>query len=154
MNNYSVYKHLKVTKNITNLRKKWCEFPPRFFFENRILENYIFFTYFSQKATSEATARISTVKMNFMMSICNEKYVMLDFVDVHKVLEQCFSTFWGSQHPLRQACTTYGPRAKCGQRKLLILPAKPIFMFIRLDFWWKHYKNLKKINQSGPRKFQ
>ena len=26
---------------------------------------------------------------------------------------------------LKQACTTYGPRAKCGPRKLFIWPAKP-----------------------------
>jgi len=28
-----------------------------------------------------------------------------------------------------QACTTYGPRAKCGPRKLLIWPAKPQIVF-------------------------
>ena len=30
-------------------------------------------------------------------------------------------------HGLKQACTTYGPRAKCGPQKLLIWPAKLCF---------------------------
>jgi len=33
---------------------------------------------------------------------------------------------------LDQACTTYGPRAKCGPQKLLIWPAKPQILFILL----------------------
>jgi len=55
---------------------------------------------------------------------------------------------------LEQACTTYGPRAKYGPRKFSIWPAKPKFIYIWLDFWWKQYKNWKKLNQSGPVMFQ
>ena len=33
---------------------------------------------------------------------------------------------------LEQACTTYGPRDKCGPQKLLIWPAKPQILFILL----------------------
>jgi hypothetical protein len=33
-------------------------------------------------------------------------------------------------HYLTQACTKYGPRAKCGPPKLLIWPAKPQILFI------------------------
>jgi len=36
MNNYSIKAH-KVTKNITNLPKKFCEFPPRTFLKARFL---------------------------------------------------------------------------------------------------------------------
>jgi len=57
-------------------------------------------------------------------------------------------------HNIEQACTTYGPRSKWGPRKLLIWPAKPKFTSIWLDFWWKHYKNLKTLNQSGQQMFQ
>jgi len=34
--------------------------------------------------------------------------------------------------PPDQACTTYGPRTKCGPRKLLIWPGKPQILFILL----------------------
>ena len=36
--------------------------------------------------------------------------------------------------PLTQAFTTYGPRAKCGPRKLLILPAKSKILCFKLYF--------------------
>jgi hypothetical protein len=45
-------------------------------------------------------------------------------------------------HALSQACTTYGPRAKCGPRKLLIWPSKPQILFsllvslIKTPFEW------------------
>ena len=38
---------------------------------------------------------------------------------------------------LTQACTTYGPRAKCGPRKLLIWPAKLQILFVQLAFFLK-----------------
>jgi len=44
-----------------------------------------------------------------------------------------------------QACTTYGPRAKCGPRKLSIWPSKPKFTYIWLDSWWKQYENWKNL---------
>ncbi len=39
---------------------------------------------------------------------------------------------------LYQACTTYGPRAKCGPWELLIWPAKPKILLIYLTFSLKH----------------
>jgi len=44
------------------------------------------------------------------------------------VFQDYFSLVLSSRNcadALDQACTTYGPRAKCGPRKLLIWPAKP-----------------------------
>ena len=35
---------------------------------------------------------------------------------------------------IRQACTTYGPRAKCGPQKLLIWPAKSNILGFKLVF--------------------
>jgi hypothetical protein len=41
----------------------------------------------------------------------------------------------GQDKALKQACTTYGPRAKCGLRKLFIWPAKPtIFAYLACLF--------------------
>jgi len=38
-------------------------------------------------------------------------------------------------HCVEQACTTYGPRAKCGPQKLLIWPAKPQFGSFCFFLW-------------------
>jgi len=44
-------------------------------------------------------------------------------------------------------CTTYGPRAKCGPRKLLIWPAKPQIVFMLPVYLTKHALNVwKHIN--------
>ncbi len=53
--------------------------------------------------------------------------------------------------PLKQTCTTYGPRAKCGLRKLSILPAKPKFLFVLLAFFMKTSFVYLKILIFGPR---
>jgi len=51
-------------------------------------------------------------------------------------------------HHITQACTKYGPRAKCGPPKLLIWPANPQILFILLLFFDKKYplNVLKHIN--------
>ncbi len=45
---------------------------------------------------------------------------------------------------LCKACTIYGPR------QLSIWPEKPKIICIRVVFLWKHNKNRKTHNQSGP----
>ncbi len=55
---------------------------------------------------------------------------------------------------LDQACTTYGPRAKCGPRKLLIWPAKPQIVFsllvslIKTPFEWVNSYQLWPLDMS------
>jgi hypothetical protein len=83
----------KVTKNLTNLLKKFCEFRPL----SLILVK---------------TTNIQTENNEGRLYICKQQ-------SLQKIL-----------HYLIQACTTYGPRAKCGPRKLLIWPAILQILFI------------------------
>ncbi len=53
------------------------------------------------------------------------------------VIPKIKTAFKAYCNTLGQACTTYGPWAKCGPRKLLIWPAKPQILFILLLFWVK-----------------
>jgi hypothetical protein len=51
---------------------------------------------------------------------------------------------------LEQASTTYGPRAKCGPRKLLIWPAKPQIVLILSVYLTKTRFECVKTYQLWP----
>ena len=57
-------------------------------------------------------------------SINDNTQILVFFGSIIVIFRQCYS--------LKQACTTYGLRAKCGPRKLVIWPAKPIFLCFHL----------------------
>jgi len=55
---------------------------------------------------------------------------------------------------LKQACTTYGPRAKCGLQSFQTGPQSPNLHRFWLDFWCKYYIKMEKTDQSGPQMCQ
>jgi len=55
-----------------------------------------------------------------------------------------------SRFGLEQACTTCGPRAKCGPQKLLVWPAKPQILFILFLFLLKTPCECVKTYQLWP----
>ncbi len=102
---------------------------PRLFSGNNIFDDDIFDGHFSIKESISSTFYVQIFRTNIIFAAFSSYVLAL----AKNLYEKC-ACLTLMKLTAEQACTTYGPQAKCGPRKLLIWPERPQFLFILLVY--------------------